>query len=48
VANPTAPSDTTHLKLIIGDLVVTVAKLSAEVEALRTNQKAPKREQATA
>jgi hypothetical protein len=36
-----------HLKLLIGDLVITVAKLSAENEQLRETQKAPTRKQAS-
>lgn len=28
-----------HVKLIIGDMVLTIAKLAAENEALRENQK---------
>jgi hypothetical protein len=32
-----------HAKLIIGDLVLTIAKMAAENETLRENQKPPKK-----
>jgi len=32
-----------HLKLIAGDLLITLAKLSAENEALRENQRPPRK-----
>lgn len=35
-----------HAKLIIGDLVFTVAKQAAEIETLRESQKAPKKPKA--
>lgn len=35
-----------HAKLLIGDLLLRVAQLSAENEALRENQKPPKKAKA--